>query len=742
MRDLIYQFGGKTDCCILLIIVTILFLLNSSINNRKIRILSAVFSSIFIVAQLLSLYFTQTFIGYQFYVHTNLRGVVGVQGLFVPQMIMAGISFIILIFVNIKSNNINIIFNFLNLKRGNWLFINASKGIVTIFLVSIAVVKGDFIADTETLLPLLISNETKDFKAVLNKYNMSDYVTPNEIESTAGKNIIIISMESLERGFLNGKHAPLTPNLNKLKDKWNYFDLKQNKGSEWTSGSLYTYLTGFPALFGVQGNEIFQTAYNSNISSISHALSKANYKTTYLNGNTDHSGVKEMLNVFQFDKIIDYKNTTKTGYESMYGLRDKDLFSIAKSEIKIQNNSKKPFALFISTTDTHAPNGIYDKRMESIIPSKDTKLEFTVASLDYLIGDFIAFLEKEGVLSNTTIYLFPDHLKMGNPSIFKDTGERSLYCITNSQNKEYGTNLYQIDLPKIILEGANITHNIEFLTDYISGNKNEYIIENILPLTEINTNGILNSTVEEFNMENISKHYADYKKDTLRFIAHAGGKIDNKVYTNSLEALDFNYSRGFRLFELDIIRTKDNYFVAAHDWQHWANITEWKGELPVTKNQFLSKKIFNKYTPLDMDSVNKWFDEHKDAILVTDKVNSPYEFSELFIDRNRLMMELFDKNAVNEGLKAKILSAMPSQSVVGNLSISEIKKIAADGVRNVAISRRFIYKNKSLLKELRKNNIKIFAYHINYDEGIDEDYVTKYEMDAIFGIYADEWTFE
>ena len=85
---------------------------------------------------------------------------------------------------------------------------------------------------------------------------------------------------------------------------------------------------------------------------------------------------------------------------------------------------------------------------------------------------------------------------------------------------------------------------------------------------------------------------------------------------------------------------------------------------------------------------------------------------------------------------------MPSQSVVGNLSISEIKKIAADGVRNVAISRRFINKNKSLLKELRKNNIKIFAYHINYDEGIDEDYVTKYEMDAIFGIYADEWTFE
>ena len=340
MKDLIYQFGGKTDCCILLIIVTILFIFNSSLRNKKIRILSAVFSSIFIVAQLISLYFTQTFIGYQFYVHTNLRGVVGVQGLFVPQIITAFISCIILIFVNIKSIKINIIFNLQRFTKSNWLFINCLKGIVVIFLFSIVVSKGDFISDTQTLLPLLVSNKTKDFKAVLNKHNMSNYVMPNDIKSKAGKNIVIISMESLERGFLNGKHASLTPNINKLKNKWNYFDLRQNKGGEWTSGSLYTYLTGFPAFFGVQGNRIFQTVYNSNISSISHALKKANYKTTYLNGNTDHSGVKEMLNVFEFDKIIDYKNTTKTGYESKYGLRDKDLFSIAKSEIKIQHNSK------------------------------------------------------------------------------------------------------------------------------------------------------------------------------------------------------------------------------------------------------------------------------------------------------------------------------------------------------------------------------------------------------------------
>lgn len=494
MKNLIKQFGGEMDCLILLVIVTLLFLINSSIKNKKTRIVSAVFSSIFIVAQSLSLYFTQSFIGYQFYVHSNLRGVVGMQGFFVVQMIIASISFILLMILNIKAININRIFSFLNLKRRNWLIKNVLKGVLAIFLISIVSVKGDFIADTETLLPLFMSSDTKDFKAVLNKYNMSDYVSPNEVESTAGKNIIIISMESLERGFLNGKFKSSTPNLNKLKNKWNYFDLKQNRGSEWTSASLYTYLTGFPALFGVHGNEIFHSVYNSNISGISHALSKANYKTIYLNGNTDHSSVKEMLNVFQFDKIIDDKNTTKTGYESKYGLRDKDLFSLAKEEIKIQNNSENPFAVFISTTDTHFPDGIYDKRMESVVPPKGTELEFTVASLDYLVGDFITFLENEGVLENTTIYLFPDHLKMGDPSIMEDIGERSLYCITNSKNKIYANDLYQVDLPKIILEGANIVHNLKFLSDYVSGDKDEYIRGNGRALTEINIIGILNKS--------------------------------------------------------------------------------------------------------------------------------------------------------------------------------------------------------------------------------------------------------
>ena len=33
-----------------------------------------------------------------------------------------------------------------------------------------------------------------------------------------------------------------------------------------------------------------------------------------------------------------------------------------------------------------------------------------------------------------------------------------------------------------------------------------------------------------------------------KFVAHAGGGINNLIYTNSLEALDSNYKKGFRFF--------------------------------------------------------------------------------------------------------------------------------------------------------------------------------------------------
>ena len=305
--ELIYlftnQFGGKEVVIVLVILILVFILLNSLINNRKTRFLTSTLASLFLSAQAFSLYSTQSFIGYQFYVHLNLRGVFGMQNLFVFQISILIIFFIFLMLTNFYSYSF---WGELRKVSKSNKKLQLIRFICIVSFISIIIFKGQFVNDTKTLLPIITSRKITNFKDVLIKHNMSDYITPDKIESIAGNNIIIISMESLEKGYLNEKYSPITPNLKNLKDNWNYINMEQNGGSEWTSGSLYTCLTGFPAYFGAQGNSIFQTAYHSNISSISHVLEKANYQTTYINGNTDFSGIKEMLSVLHFDKIIDY----------------------------------------------------------------------------------------------------------------------------------------------------------------------------------------------------------------------------------------------------------------------------------------------------------------------------------------------------------------------------------------------------------------------------------------------------
>ena len=242
----------------------------------------------------------------------------------------------------------------------------------------------------------------------------------------------------------------------------------------------------------------------------------------------------------------------------------------------------------------------------------------------------------------------------------------------------------------------------------------------------------------------MSQHYEEYKKDTLRYIAHAGGLIDGYTYTNSLEALNLSYSKGFRLFELDITKTKDEKYVAVHDWPSWKTMTGFTGQTPVTRKEFMNYKIHKKLTPLSMDEINQWFKDHPDAILVTDKINEPELFSKAFIDPNRLMMELFTKEAVEEGIKAGILSSIPTQSVFTDLKWDSVIELR---IKHVAISRFFISSNKELLKKLKENDIKVYVYHVDrngdaVNSGIDEEYVTKYELDYVYGMYADKWDFK
>ncbi|MBE0499463.1 MAG: sulfatase-like hydrolase/transferase, partial [Campylobacterales bacterium] len=746
-------------------------------------------------------------------------------------------------------------------------------------------------------------------------------------------------------------------------------------------------------------------------------------------GNSEFAGMSDLLTAYGI-KVVSQNNCLGEYPKAHCGFNDFDLFQEAKKQIKeFEKTKDKPFALFMSTINTHFPNGIYDKRMEQFISASEDNLEFSVSAVDYLVGDFIKFLKDENLLDSTAIFIFPDHLLMGSsgPVIEKlKKNYRQSYLITNVDEKKLpkkmSETLYHIDLPRIIVDGAEIKTNAKFLRDFINtndyaeflntnkvklttlneasvrkrsfkdgvivsvignnltiksdedsivfaidskqknetfdvtfnnemvsigygksnlinaftpndfdkkhkrlhliidikdgnisktyfGNKqmlgiykqgtivnyvkedvdliresNNAILEkperviqkyelatNIIAVTssefitsksinsEIRTNGesfnlsrglnllyknddgsfnvdrfdtygsieaakrftskvsaliknknfwaiashdairndypnfkealndlnfkILQNlngrvayiayvdsdyNIKEFSADTSLSYYIPsfskkltnkeikllnikkaknnseaniYGKNTKRFIAHAGGMIDGHKYTNSLEALNFNYKKGFRLFELDIIKTSDDIYVSSHDWKHWAKTTGYKGELPPTKKTFLEHKIYQKYTPMEIADINKWFKDHPDAILVTDKVNTPADFSSKFVDKKRLMMELFTWEAVNEGINAKIKSAMPTGGILNKIKGDKITYLKQLGITDIAAGRGIVDSQKELVEKIVTSGINIFAFHINFSKGKDEKYVVCSERNYFYGMYADIWNF-
>ena len=254
---------------------------------------------------------------------------------------------------------------------------------------------------------------------------------------------------------------------------------------------MYIALTGVPAYFSTHGNSVFQSSHENKLTTLPDVLKNAGYDLQYFLGKKEYSGIDDMLKTHGFT-VKSEKDFTTNYQEVSWGIQDMDLFKEFKKEILLQKNSEKPFAFFLSTIGTHFPNGVPDKRIDSLLPSQKSRLELMASATDYFVGDLIAFLKKEKMFENTVFYIYPDHLLMGKKSrVIKDFDERSLYLLTNAKLEKMGANpntsIYQIDIPKLILDGAEVNHNAQFLTDFIpEKDKNAFLRQNAKSLLQLN----------------------------------------------------------------------------------------------------------------------------------------------------------------------------------------------------------------------------------------------------------------
>jgi hypothetical protein len=100
-------------------------------------------------------------------------------------------------------------------------------------------------------------------------------------------------------------------------------------------------------------------------------------------------------------------------------------------------------------------------------------------------------------------------------------------------------------------------------------------------------------------------------------IAHAGGSLLGLSYTNSLEALDRNYARDTRWFEMDFARDGKGDWWAVHDW---AEVHAAIG-VPLDARGLGLPGQDSPGAPYHLARLTQvldWFAHHPDATLVTD----------------------------------------------------------------------------------------------------------------------------
>ncbi|MGI6778727.1 MAG: glycerophosphodiester phosphodiesterase family protein [Acetivibrionales bacterium] len=124
---------------------------------------------------------------------------------------------------------------------------------------------------------------------------------------------------------------------------------------------------------------------------------------------------------------------------------------------------------------------------------------------------------------------------------------------------------------------------------------------------------------EDIEPERITPH---------ELIAHAGGAIYGFCYTNSLEALNSSYNKGFRFIEIDLEWTSDGYPVAIHDWNAMVKRLFMIEPKVLTIEEFRNGRKFMNLTLMDMEALSEWLKEHKDVYIITDIKNRNLEMLE------------------------------------------------------------------------------------------------------------------
>ncbi|WP_028608361.1 LTA synthase family protein [Paenibacillus harenae] len=272
--------------------------------------------------------------------------------------------------------------------------------------------------------------------------------TPQLWQKAAGKNVIILQMESFQNFLVNLKidGQEITPNINKLVNENYYFKhFYQQVGQGNTSDAEFVVNTSL--YIPPHGAATMEYA-DKELPSLPKLLKSQGYDTS-----TYHTNVVEFWNrgdlykSLGFDRYYDQKffGTEDTIF---FGSSDEHLYAKTAEELDRISKTGKPFYSHVISMTAHHPYTIPEDKYKMTLPERyeGTFVGDYIRSqnyADYALGLFIEDLKERGIWDNSLILLYGDHL--GLPIYSLDRDDKDL--MAEIYGREYGyTDMINIPL--------------------------------------------------------------------------------------------------------------------------------------------------------------------------------------------------------------------------------------------------------------------------------------------------------
>lgn len=256
--------------------------------------------------------------------------------------------------------------------------------------------------------------------------SLSEELTSFNTEKPASphpKNLVYIYAESFERTFLDDNLFPgLAPNLADLeRNSLRIEGIRQAPLTDWTIAGMVASQCGMPlATFRVDRNEFSNVSgFLPGATCVGDILNQAGYYSVFMGGaDLKFAGKGRFYKEHGFNEVIGKHELEAATQQrlplSKWGVYDDTLLQAALNKFKSLTDSKKPFALFLLTLDTHPPVGhIPPSCQGETYQSGEYGILNSAHCSDKLISGFIKAIEKYHA-ENLLIIVASDHLQMRN----------------------------------------------------------------------------------------------------------------------------------------------------------------------------------------------------------------------------------------------------------------------------------------------------------------------------------------